>query len=221
MEAYVKPFPDLNRLFVKIKNLESEDQADFILKSAIAGLRLLEKDPDLIFDLRGYKLSEVNFEYEYMRRFLLVMSLKLPRSVIRIGDENFLKVADEVIKELNVSLDSYIITSDTLSGIKEKLKNKGEDFQKLCKWFDEFDFETIKDDIEDNTVIDPGITSDLDQPAVEIKSLSVIGDQKVGSPLEIKVDARIENKDDIYFRYYYKQNRQDKYSSSYNFADDH
>ena len=33
MEAYVKPFPDLNRLFVKIKNLESEDQADFILKS--------------------------------------------------------------------------------------------------------------------------------------------------------------------------------------------
>jgi|GEM_PF-6497620 c-di-GMP-binding flagellar brake protein YcgR len=223
MEAYVKPFVHQNKLFIKIKNLESEDQADFVLKSAIAGLRKLDKDPDLIFDLRGYEVSDVTFEYEYMRRFLLVMCLKSPRSIIRIGKDNFLQIADEVIKALNVRLDSLILTSDNIDDVKAKLKLRGEKFEELAGWFDKFDFNTIVDNEEDRDdplLLDSHLSCNLGQPVVEIRSLSVTGEQKAGAPLQVKVDAVTETGGDIYFRYFYKQNTLEKHSASYNFPDD-
>lgn len=139
MEAYVKKFKDQNRLFIRIKKIESEDQAEFILKSSIEGLRELAHGPDIVFDVRGYKVSDANFEYEYVRKFLLVMCVKIPRTIIRIGNSPFIALADQIIQALNVRLDSKIITSGTYEGIKTKL-NEEKGFDDLVSWISAADF---------------------------------------------------------------------------------
>jgi hypothetical protein len=217
MEAYVKKFKDNNRLFIRLNKIESEDQADFILKSSIEALRELEDRPDIVFDVRGYKISEAKFEYEYVRRFLLVMCVKMPGSIIRIGSSSFVALADQIIQALNVKLDSKIITSGSYEGIKKKIQDE-KGMEEFYSWFSSTDFNP--DPKEQNQRLlsaSDHLTCDPDQPPVDILSVSVKGEFTPGKKIEISVNAHSDSKGDIYYRYYYKKSTLEKNPHAYIF----
>lgn len=217
MEAYVKKFKDNNRLFIRLNKIESEDQADFILKSSIEALRELEDRPDIVFDVRGYKISEAKFEYEYVRRFLLVMCVKMPGSIIRIGSSSFVALADQIIQALNVKLDSKIITSGSYEGIKKKIQDE-KGMEEFYSWFSSTDFNP--DPKEQNQRLlsaSDHLTCDPDQPPVDILSVSVKGDFTPGSEIQISVKAHSDTRGIIYYRYYYKKSTLEKNPHAYVF----
>ncbi|MDY0361715.1 MAG: PilZ domain-containing protein [Desulforegulaceae bacterium] len=217
MEAYIKKFKDQNKLFVRIKKIESEDQADFFLKTTIKSLRELENGLDIIFDVRDYKVSEANFEYEYVKKFLLVMCVKMPKSIIRIGGSSFILLADQIIQALNVRLDSKIITSDSYEGIKKKL-NKEKGLEKFALWFSSTDFNP---DLQEKNKrflnASEHLMCDLNQSPVDILSVTVNGNFVPSNKITINVKAVSESAEDIYYRYYYKKSTLEKNPHAYIF----
>ena len=217
MEAYVKKFKNENRLFIRIKKIESEDQADFFLKTSTEALRELEHGPDIVFDVSGYKVSEAKFEYEYVRRFILVMCVKMPGTIIRIGNSSFISLADQIIQALNVRLDSKIITSVSYESAIKKLKQE-KGLGELESWFSSADFspETVEKS-QRFLHASEHLACDLEQPNVDILSVSVKGDFTPSSKIRIDVKAFSEENGDIYYRYYYKKSTLEKNPHAYIF----